>query len=202
VLSIKRGYTALVGCMLLLPGISRAQQTATAAGQPPEVAQFQTLEDRWSDGVVKRDQYALENLMSPVYVDISSSGDITTRNQQIALLYEKLGPEPLSMEQRVVNVRTIEDVAVVDGTYIQKWKVNGAVHEERGIFTHIYEHARGSWVCVNSQRTAVVEQANEKSKKPAKKSNAELPFHVPLLFKGQDSSQPAPTPGSNPAPQQ
>lgn len=201
VLSIKQGYTALLACMALLTAAAQAQQAAPS-GQPPEIAQFQKLEDQWSDALMKRDQYSLENLISPLYVDISSGGEITTRNQQIALLYEKSGPQPVSMEQRVVNVRTIEDVAVVDGTYIEKTKLNGSVHEERGIFTHVYQHARGNWACVNAQRTAVVEKVADKAPaKPAKKSTAELPFHIPLFHQGSESSQPAPAPGSNAAPQ-
>jgi hypothetical protein len=199
-LRMKQTLILLAASTVLLAGTATAQQQATPP-ESPEIAQFQKLEDQWSDALMKRDQYTLENLMSPQYVDISSGGDITTRNQQVALLYEKSGPQPVSMEQRVVNVRSIEDVAVVDGTYIQKWKVNGSIHEERGIFTHVYQHARGNWICVNSQRTAVVEQGDAKVSKAGKKSNAELPFHVPLLFKGKDSSQPAPAPGSDPAPQ-
>jgi len=35
-------------------------------------------------------------------------GDVTTRNQQIAMLFQK-GDEPVSMEQRVVSVRTFGD---------------------------------------------------------------------------------------------
>jgi hypothetical protein len=37
---------------------------------------------------------------------------------------------------------------------------------------------RGGWVCINSQRTVVPQEANVKGKKP---SNAELPFHFPLF---------------------
>ncbi len=201
---MKRFFFSLAVCAALLPGMAEAQQAGAAQpGQPPEIAQFQKLEDQWSDAVVKHDQYALENLMSPSFIDISSAGDITTRNQQIAMLYERSIPQPLSMEQRVVNVRTLEDVAVVDGTYILKAKLNGVTHEERGIFTHVYQHARGTWVCVHAQRTVVVEQSDQKAQKTtAKKSNAELPFHIPLLHKGADSTQPAPAPSGNQPTQQ
>jgi hypothetical protein len=193
---------SLATCTVVLAGTALAQQPApSSSGEPPEITQFQKLEDQWSEALEKHDQYTLELLMSPAYLDISSVGDITTRNQQIALLYEKSGAQPVSMEQRVVNVRTIEDTAIVDGTYVQKWKVNGVVHEERGIFTHVYQHARGNWACVHSQRTPVVEKADEKTVKQAKKSNADLPFHVPLLFKGKDSSQPTPASANQPAPQ-
>jgi len=47
---------------------------------------------------------------------------------------------------------------------------------------------------LNSQRTVVAEEtkgaATEKPK--AKRSNAELPMHIPLVYKGPDGSQPAP----------
>lgn len=200
---MKQKVILLAACAVLISGMAYGQQQAAPSGQPPEIAQFQKLEDQWSDALMKRDQYSLENLISPLYVDISSDGEITTRNQQIALLYEKSGPQPVSMEQRVVNVRTIEDVAVVDGTYIEKTKLNGAVHEERGIFTHVYQHARGNWACVNAQRTAIIEKAADEkpAHKTAKKSTAELPFHIPLFHQGSESSQPAPASGSNAAPQ-
>jgi hypothetical protein len=194
----------LAASAVLFTGLAVAQQSSKPQQpvQPPEITQFQKLEDQWSNAIEQRDQYALELLMSPILVNISSSGEVTTRNQQIALLFEKSGPQPISMEQRVVNVRTFEDMAVVDGTYITKWKINGQVREERGIFTHVYQHARGNWVCVHAQRTAVVEKgADQKQKSSGKKSSAELPFHVPLIYQGQQSTQPAPAPGSSPAPQ-
>jgi hypothetical protein len=209
---MKQILLSLAAGALLLTGTAHALQqeyTAQPPAQSPEVQQFQKLEDQWSEALEKSDQYTLEFLMSPVYVGVSSTGDVSTRNQEIAALYEKSGPQPVSMEQRVVNVRTVEDVAIVDGTYIQKTKLNGVLHEERGIFTHVYQHNRGNWVCVHAQRTAVVEkgadkktraQAQSADAQPEKKSSAQLPFHIPLLYKGKDSSQPAPAPGSTPPP--
>jgi len=199
VLRMKSIFVSLAASAVLFAGLAAAQQPPVQ--QPPEIAQFQRLEDQWSDAVEKRDQYGLELLMSPILVDISSTGEVTTRNQQIAQLFEKGAPQPVSMEQRVINVRTIEDMALVDGTYIIKWKINGQVREERGIFTHVYQHARGNWICVHAQRTAVVEKSDEKQKPPRKKSTAELPFHIPLIYKGDQSSQPPPAAGTNNPPQ-
>ena len=193
---MKSVFLSLVASAALFSSVAGAQQSAQP--QPPEIAQFQKLEDQWSDAVAKRDQYQLELLMSPILVNISASGEVTTRNQQIAQLYEKAGPQLISMEQRVVNVRTFEDMAVVDGTYIIKWKINAQVQEERGIFTHVFQHARGNWVCVHSQRTAVVEKVDQKQKPASKKSTAELPFRIPLIHEGTQSSQPAPAPGADP----
>ena len=193
---MKSIFVSLAASAVLLGSLAAAQQSAPQ--QPPEIVQFQKLEDQWSDAEAKRDQYQLELLMSPVLVNISATGEVTTRNQQIAQLYEKSGSQLVSMEQRVVNVRTFEDTAVVDGTYIIKWKINGQIEEERGIFTHVFQHARGNWVCVHAQRTAVVEKVDQKQKTTAKKSNAELPFHIPLIHEGAQSKQPPPAPGADP----
>lgn len=192
---MKSVFLSLAASAVLFGSLAAAQQSAPQ--EAPEVVQFQKFEDRWSSAVAKHDQYELELLMSPLLVNISAAGDVTTRNQQIALLYDKTGPQLVSMEQRVVNVRTFEDMAVVDGTYITKWKINSQIQEERGIFTHVFQHARGNWVCVHAQRTAVVEKTDQKQK-TARKSNAELPFHIPLLHQGADPSQPPPPAGANP----
>ncbi len=174
-------------------GLARAQQAESATPgqtQPPEVKEFQGYEDQWSNAVVKNDQYTMEFLLSPLYVDISSTGDVTTRNQQIAQLFQK-GDGPVSLQQRVVSVRLFGDTAVVSGTYIVKWRANGSVREERGIFTHIYNRARNHWACVNAQRTAVVDLAPGKQKASQKKSEASEPFHIPLLYQGAQPSQSA-----------
>lgn len=190
---MKRTLLCFVTFAFFAAGI--VQQPARAQHlqpQPPQIAQFQKIEDQWSTSLVKKDQFTLETILSPTFVDISSTGEITTRNQQVANLFEKGVPEPQMLEQRVVSVRIIEDVAVVDGTYIERTKLNGVLREERGVFAHIYQHVREVWVCVQSQRTAVAERSTEKKKSERKKSDAQEPFHIPLLHKGAEGSESAP----------
>ena len=160
----------------------QAESIVPGQPQPPEVREFQGYEDQWSNALVKNDQYTLEFLWSPVFINISSTGDVTTRNQQIAMMFDK-GEEPISLEQRVVSVREFGDTAVVSGTYIAKWRSNGNAREERGIFTHVYNRARNHWACVNAQRTAVVDLAPGKQKN-SRKSEASQPFHLPFFDKG------------------
>jgi ketosteroid isomerase-like protein len=186
-------WMAALGLGLCAAGAAQGQQAESAApgqNKPPEVVQFQGFEDQWSTAVVNADQYTMENLLSPVYVGISASGDVTTRNQQLADLFDKT-VAPVSMEQRVVSVRMFGDMALVSGTYIMKWRTEGKVREERGIFTHVYAHERDRWDCVNAQRTPVVEMAPGSAKKKNQdKSSAEEPFHIPLFYKGKQSTQP------------
>jgi hypothetical protein len=72
------------------------------------------------------------------------------------------------------------DIAVANGTYTLRRKVNSAQVDEKGIFTHVYERAHGVWLCINSQRTVLRQDSNAKTRK---QSNAEMPFHIPLFSK-------------------
>src|SRR5208337_22171 len=60
-----------------------ANEPAVTTTVSPEIAQFKKLEDNWSDAVNRHDQYGLELVLSPLFVDVSASGNITTRNQQL-----------------------------------------------------------------------------------------------------------------------
>jgi ketosteroid isomerase-like protein len=190
-------------CLFLPGAISSAQQNAKTAAAPPEFREMQQVEDHWSDAITKRDQYALELVLAPQYIGISASGDVVTRDQQISHLFIK-NSGPLSLEQKVISVRFVGDVAVVNGTYVMTWKGEKGTVEEKGIFSHVFEHVRSRWLCLNSQRTVVAEDnkgAATAEKPKAKRSDAELPMHIPLIYKGPESTQPTPAPGSNQPPQ-
>ena len=174
----------LVSCALFAQGSSTTPVTTQAgvtSTASPEVAQFQKIEDSWSNAVNDRDQYALELILSPLFVDVAATGDITTRNQQVANLISS-DDKTMTIEQKVITVRMLGDTAVANGTYDLRHKVGSAQVVEKGIFTHVYERARGGWICVNSQRTSLREDPNTKNKKP---SSAEGLFHIPLFSKSE-----------------
>ena len=181
----------LISCIFVLAlpcGMAAAQGAASspsqaAAAQPnvtttssPEVAQFQKIEDEWSNAVSQHDQYALENVLSALFVDVAANGDISTRNQQIVSVITG-DDKSLWLTQRVITVRMLGDIAVANGTYTLRHKVNSATVEEKGVFTHVFERAHGNWVCINSQRTAVREDAGGKKKS----AGTTEPFHIPLF---------------------
>ena len=195
-------FLLALGCAFL-SGRSAAQQTA-APQQPPAVRQFQTLEDNWSIALANKDQFALENLLSPTYIDISAGAQVTTRNQFIADTLASV-PQPLvSVEQKVVNVRVVSDVSVVEGTYKLRLKEGARIRDERGIFTHVWERRHDNWSCISAQRTAVVDQVERKGKEgdagapAAKPSSASEPFHIPLIYKGAPAKPAPPAPGTAP----
>ena len=167
-----------------VPAATQSQPAVTTT-QSPEVTQFQKIEDSWADAINKHDQYALELVLSPLFVDVAASGDITTRNQQLVQVMTG-EDKTLYLTQKVITVRMLGDIAVANGTYTLHHKVNSAQIDEKGVFTHVFERTRGGWVCINSQRTVLREDSNAKPKKP---SNAEMPFHIPLFTKGEKNPQ-------------
>jgi hypothetical protein len=167
------------------PASPHTASTATTTDSP-EVREFQKVEDGWSNSINVRDQYGLELVLSPLFVDISASGDITTRNQQLAQVING-EDKTLHLDQRVITVRMLGDVAVANGTYVLHHKGTSGPLDEKGIFTHVFQRLRSGWVCVNSQRTVLREDGP--ATRTRKKSDAEMPFHIPLFSKGDKTNQ-------------
>lgn len=166
------------------PSAPQAGITSTSAQQ---VQQFQKIEDSWDSAVNTRDQYSLELVLSPLYVGISAAGDVVTRNQEIADLISSQD-KTLHLEQKVVTVRVLGDVAVVNGTYALHHKAGSGEADDRGVFTHVFERQHNTWACVNSQRTLVRAQALGKAKKK-QSSSADEPFHIPFFSRGVNDKQ-------------
>ena len=186
-------FAACISAFLLLAVYSRYCSEPCSAGdftppnvtstESPGVKEFQKIEDSWSDAVNLHDQYGLELVLSPLFVDVSATGDITTRNQQVAFAITG-EDKTVHLDQRVITVRMLGDIAVANGTYALRRKAGSGQVEEKGVFTHVFERTRGGWLCINSQRTALREDSNVKTKK---QSNAEMPFHIPLFTKDKSN---------------
>ena len=177
----------LLGCCLLPAQQGSAPASSGVATTAPSATEeFQKIEDKWDLAIQLRDQYALELVLSPYFMDVSAAGDITTRNQQVATV---IGGEDKSLhiDQRVITVRMLGDVAVANGTYALHHRVGTSEANEKGIFTHVYEKTHGGWLCINSQRTILREDANGKQQK--KQSTAEMPFHIPLFSRSDKTNQ-------------
>ncbi len=165
-------------------GPGPATSSSPAADKPgvtetisPEILQFQKIEDSWSDAVNRRDQYSLELVLSPLFVDVSASGDVTTRNQQVAQVITA-DDKTLYLTQKVVTVRMLGDISVANGTYTLHHKVGSAPVDKKGVFTEVFERVHGGWLCINSQRTILRQDASTRKRD----SSPETPFHLPNPF--------------------
>lgn len=190
-----------------LPMDSNAQQSTQQMAL--EVADLQKVADRWDEAVYQHDQYALELVLAPQFIDISDTGDVTNRDQQIAEMMMKDAPR-FQLTQKVVSVRMVGDVAVVNGTYdrvFQGSKLSRTKSKtERGVFSQVYVRARNTWECMNSQRTIIQEPTLKDKKKSDKEStekplNHDLGFHFPGMHHSSDSDSSSGS-STTPPPQQ
>jgi ketosteroid isomerase-like protein len=170
-----------------VPGAPTPAPSAASSTQAASIAQFQKIEDSWADAVNRRDQYGLELVLSPLFVDVSATGDVTTRNQQVVQAIT-VDDKTLYLTQKVVTVRMLGDIAVANGTYTLHHKVNTAQVDDKGVFTHVFERVRGGWVCINSQRTLLRQDSNVKQKKQSSATASE-PFHIPFFSRNDKSDQ-------------
>jgi hypothetical protein len=176
-----------------LPMESNSQQSAVQMAQ--QVAELQKVADRWDEAVYQHDQYALELVLAPQYIDISDTGEVTNRDQQISEMMMKDAPH-FQLTQKVVSVRMVGDAAVVNGTYERLFQGNKLSRTkpktEHGVFSHVYVRARNSWECMNSQRTIIQEATVKGKKKSADEStekplNHDLGFHLPGMHHSSSS---------------
>jgi ketosteroid isomerase-like protein len=162
-----------------VPGSSSTPaQPAVTSTSSPDVQQFQKIADSWDDAVNKRDQYGLELVLSPLFLDVSGTGDISTRNQLVAYVITT-EDKTMHLEQKVIAVRMLGDTAVANGTYVLHHRASSGQVDEKGVFTQVFERTHNGWLCINSQRTVLREDGG----KSKKQSSAELPFHFPIFGK-------------------
>jgi hypothetical protein len=185
--------TAIFAALTIYSGTAFSQTAAPATtstattAESPEIHELQTVEDKWDTALNQRDQYGLELVLSPLFVNVSATGDITTRNQQVVALINE-GDKSATTDAHVITVRMLGDVAVANGTYSFTHKLNGNVVDEKGVFTHVFQRQHGNWVCLNAQRTLLREDAPGKTKKAKSESKAEEPFHIPFFSKSEKNN--------------
>lgn len=163
-------------------------RTGVTSAASPDVQAFQTIADKWDEAVNNRDQYALELVLSPLFVGISANGDITTRNQELVGVITGQD-KTLHLDQHVITVRLLGDTAVTNGTYTLHHKATTGQVDEKGVFTHVFQKQRNGWICINSQRTVLREDGPPGKTKKKQGSGADLPFHIPLFSKDDKSKQ-------------
>ena len=196
----------VVGLTLLLSPLScRAQlpidttQADSASLMSQQVDELQKVVDRWDEAVTQHDQYALELVLAPQFIDISDTGQVMNRDELISEMLMKDAPR-VTLTQKVVSVRMVGDGAIVNGTYDRLFQGNRLSRtkskDEKGVFSQVYVRARSSWECINSQRTIIIEPVVKTKKKSKDESDEkslhhDLGFHLPGLHHDSNSdSQP------------
>jgi len=185
ILPVFAAFVVVSGSLL---GQAPATTAPVTSAESPDIRELQKVEDSWANALNQRDQYGLELVLSPLFVNISAGGDIATRDQAIVALINESDKNAVT-DMHVITVRMLGDVAVANGTYSYTHRVNGAEQVEKGVFTHVFQRLHGNWVCLNAQRTLIRQDGPAKPAKAKTKSDAELPFHIPLFSKSDKPNQ-------------
>lgn len=184
---------ALLACPIAFAQNAPAAVSGTSAAtstDSAQISQFQAIEDKWSQAENKHDQFGLDLVLSPLLVNVSENGDITSHNQQVVQAMTNQD-KMYFLSQKVITVRMLGDVAVVNGTYLLRHHVQEKLVTDKGVFTHVFHRQRGSWMCVNAQRTMVSEASDTRNgKEKDKKSSADNhPFHIPIFGRNDAGAQ-------------
>lgn len=212
---ISRHFPPLACCFaalfyIALPSLGRAQTTMLPAQQPStaspmaqEIASIQKVVDRWDDARNQQDQYGLELVLAPQFINISDTGQVTDRDQQVSEMLRKGAPQ-FTLTQKIASVRVLGDTAVANGTYDRAFKGSRLSHtgakDEKGVFSQVYVRTRDSWQCINSQRTLLApEKSSKKKSNSADSEDREKPLGHPLGlsfpgFHKHDNPPPSPPP--------
>lgn len=160
-------------------------QSDAASAMSQQIAELQKVVDRWDDAIDQHDQYALELVLAPQFISISDAGEVGNRDAVVSKLVMKDAPR-YTLVQKVVSLRMVGDVAVVNGTYDRAYQGSRLsrtkAKEQKGVFSQVYIRARNTWQCINSQRTLVAETANG-GKKKSKEKSTEKPLNHDLGFR-------------------
>ncbi len=160
---------------------SVTSDSAQAQDPSPEVLDLQRVTDQWDDAVLQHDAYALDLVLSPKMTDISSEGQLRSRDQLVASLTQKSTPVH-TLTQKVTQARILGDTAIVNGIYGMQFRPDDEGRnrpDEHGVYTQVFQRLQNQWVCINSQRTIVPTPRTDKKKKEARNDPHFL--HLPGL---------------------
>ncbi len=178
------------------PGAAPANMAAPVADMQsdepsPQITDLQRVTDMWDEAVRQRDPYGLDLVLSPKLVDISSAGQVSSRDDMVVRITQKHSPI-VSLSQTVARVRVVGSLAIVNGTYAFQFHNDNEGRkqkDETGVYTQVFERLQNTWVCINSQRTALsAENAATGEKKHKSHEKGEMsrdarpsPFNLPSL---------------------
>lgn len=189
ILPVFAAFALVSGSLMGQAGQAPATGAPVTTAESPDIRELQKVEDNWSNALNQRDQYGLELVLSPLFVNVAASGDIATRDQSIVALINEADKNSVT-DMHVITVRMLGDVAVANGTYSFTHRVNNTPVVEKGVFTHVFQRLHGNWVCLNAQRTVLRQDGPPgKQAKSKTKTDAELPFHIPLFSKSDKANQ-------------
>lgn len=141
--------------IICMGGIALADTRA-----PPSTADaVKQLEQDWADAMKTGDGEQIGRILGDDWIEVSNDGRKLTRNQLIAGV--KSGRVKVeSIELGPLDVKVLGDVAVVQGSHVERSTTNGQPTSAEVVWMDVFANRNGKWVAVRSQSAARVELAS------------------------------------------
>ena len=139
--------TILVGAGLALAGIA-GSLACRASEQGKAEQELMQVERNWCAALVRNDAAALDRILANDLVDISHTGNISSKADDLASVKKD---KTNACEDDMMHVRIYEDTAVVVGR--MKYKSTGYSGVLR--FTDTYVRRDGRWQCVSTSAAEI-----------------------------------------------
>jgi len=117
------------------------------------------LERDWAVAIKAGDGEQIGRILGDDWIEVSNDGRKLTREQLIAGV--KSGRVKVeSIEFGPLDVKVLGDVAVVQGSHVEKSTTNGQRISGEVVWMDVFANRNGKWVVVRSQSAARVEVAS------------------------------------------
>jgi|SRR5215831_139247 len=117
------------------------------------------LERDWADAMEAGDGEQIGRILGDDWIEVSNDGRKLTREQLIAGV--KSGRVKVeSIEFGPLDVKVLGDVAVVQGSHVERSTTNGQSISGEVVWMDVFANRNGKWVVVRSQSAARVELAS------------------------------------------
>jgi hypothetical protein len=144
---LRKMLSILVGCALAVTGLI-APPASLAADQGKVEQELMRLERNWCNADVKNDAAALSAILADDHTDVTLTGKVTNKAQNIADLKTD---KTTVCDVDMLQVRVYGDAAVVVG----RATVKSATFNGQYMYTDTYIRRNGHWQCVAAQGTEI-----------------------------------------------
>lgn len=149
--------TICIGALALANTQAPTKPPITAGDSTVEA--LKKIEREWAVAIKAGDGEQIGQILGDDWIEVSNDGKKLTKGQLIAGV--KSGRVKVeSIEFGPLDVKVLGDVAVVQGSHVEKSTINGQRTRGEVVWMDVFVSRDGKWVVVRSQSAARVEVAS------------------------------------------
>lgn len=135
-----------IGCLLVLVCATSLSGSAQEAGEGDAAKAVRVLEDERVKAQSRNDNHALDLIFDNALVYIES-GKLVTKGDYLSRI-KSANPQLQQIVPEAMTVRTVENTAIVVGTYRETYVKDGKSSSKRWRFVDTWVKKQGSWMLV------------------------------------------------------